>query len=298
MRPTLVPGDEVVATDSRQSSIGDVVVFPHPGREDFWMVKRRVSPPDSLGPGLAWVMSDNLSVTRADSRSLGPLPVESLMPVVDRLDAVTFAEACVLLASEDPALAAVVERHGVPEFWQRTPGFANLVLLILEQQVSLESGAAVYRRLLESAGGVTPEAILDLGGEGVMASGVTRQKTGYILDLAQAILDEVLDLDALSTADRDTAREVLLGLRGVGPWTADVYLLSALAHPDMFPVGDRALQVGTAEVLGMTSIPDPGQLEILSQPWRPVRAVAARLLWHAYLTTRGRVEPITPNLNL
>lgn len=298
MRPTLIPGDEVVATDSRPAGIGEVVVFPHPGRTDFWMIKRKVDPPDDIGADMAWVMSDNPVVTTADSRTLGPVPNSNLMPVVERLDTTTFLEGVALLTSEDPALAAVVDRHGPPDFWSREPGFASLVLFILEQQVSLESGMAVYRRLLESARQVTPEAIRVLGREGILKSGVTRQKTGYILDLAEAITTGAFDLDGLALVDTNTARGALLDLKGIGPWTADVYLLSALTHPDMFPVGDRALQVGAAEVLEMSEIPDPGQLEILAEQWRPIRAVAARLIWHSYLSRRGRVEPITPDPNL
>jgi DNA-3-methyladenine glycosylase II len=100
-----------------------------------------------------------------------------------------------------------------------------------------------------------------------------------------------LDLEALEREPEDRAREILLSCRGIGPWTADVYLLSALRHLDVFPVGDRALQVGTGEVLGLAEPPSPDDLEFLSQPWRPVRAVAARLIWHAYLARRGRSEP-------
>ena len=90
------------------------------------------------------------------------------------------------------------------------------------------------------------------------------------------------------------ARHTLLGVKGIGPWTADVYLLSALRFPDVFPLGDRALQVGTGEVLDMITVPDRDELELLSLPWRPIRAAAARIIWHAYLATRGRVEPPDP----
>jgi DNA-3-methyladenine glycosylase II len=85
-------------------------------------------------------------------------------------------------------------------------------------------------------------------------------------------------------------------VKGIGPWTADAYLLSALGFPDVFPVGDRALQVGTGEVLGMSSVPDEEELEIVSAPWRPIRAAAARVIWHAYLKRRGRVEPLDPRV--
>jgi DNA-3-methyladenine glycosylase II len=294
MLPNLRPGQEVVATDSRQARIGDVVVFEHPARPGFWMIKRVSKSSQEIDPDQAWVLSDNPTETRSDSRTLGPLPKSSLRPVVERLDSATFVEACDLLAGEDPALAEVVARHGVPEFWARRPGFDTLVLLILEQQVSLESGAAMFRRLTGMVGRVTPDAVAAVGEEGLRGIGVTRQKTGYLLDLAALVFDGGLDLAALDQLPAEEARLALLAVRGVGPWTADVYLLSALRHPDVFPVSDRALQVGMAEVLGLGSVPDTEQMEMLARPWAPVRAAAARLIWQAYLSSRGRVEPPDP----
>lgn len=294
MRPTLAPGDEFVVTDSRPPVVGEIVVFPHPERQDFWMVKRMVEPSIRLADGLAWVLSDNGASTLADSRSLGPVELSGMKPMVDRLDTDTFVEGIEMLCAEEPALAQIVETHGVPAFWKRLPGFASLTLFILEQQVSLESGAAVYHRVREAAGEVEPKSILAFGGEGLASAGATRQKAGYILSLAEKLATEAFDLAALEEMPIDEARRRLLSLSGVGPWTADVYLLSALGHIDVFPVGDRALQVGAGETLGM-SIPDPDQLEMVSQPWRPLRAVAARLIWHGYLSRRGRVEPPHPS---
>jgi DNA-3-methyladenine glycosylase II len=291
MLPALTPGDEIVATDSRTPRLGELVVFEHPGRTGFWMVKRLVGPPSPIPAGHGWVMSDNEGVTLADSRTLGPVSLDGLLPVVARLDADGFVEGCELLAGEDGALASALTVHGIPEFWSRPPGLATLVLLILEQQVSLESGAAVFRRLRSLAGEIEVEALLGLDVDGVRSAGVTRQKAGYIVDLARRIAVGELDIAAVATAPTEEARSMLLGLRGVGPWTADAYLLSALGHTDVFPVGDRALQVGTGEVLGMGAPPTEAELEILSQPWRPLRAVAARIIWHAYLTVRGRGEP-------
>jgi DNA-3-methyladenine glycosylase II len=236
-------------------------------------------------------MSDNEGATLADSRTLGPVSLDALHPVVARLDADGFVEGCALLAGEDRSLASVLAVHGLPEFWSRPPGLATLVLLILEQQVSLESGAAVYRRLRSLAGEIEVETLLGLDVDGVRAAGVTRQKAGYIVELAHRIAVGELDLTAVATAPTEDARRMLLGLRGIGPWTADAYLLAALGHTDVFPVGDRALQVGTGEVLGVTAPPTESELEILSQPWRPLRAVAARIIWHAYLKVRGRSEP-------
>lgn len=287
MAPTLMPGHEVVATDSRRPVIGDLVVFEHPERTDFWLVKRLVTVD-------GWVMSDSPELGRSDSRTLGNIPLDRMLTVVDRLDESTFVEACELLVAEDEALAGVVGRWGVPEFWHRRPGYATLALLILEQQVSLESGAAMYRRLAGLTGTVTPESVAGAGEEALRSIGVTRQKTGYLLQLARDVIGGTLDLDWLTSAPAEEARAALTSLKGIGPWTADAYLLSALRHPDMWPTGDRALQVGVGEALGMGHPPDEQELEVLAEPWRPLRAAAARLIWHAYLSERGRVEPPDP----
>lgn len=294
MRPNLVPGDEVVAIDDRSPNVGDVVVFPHPERKDFWLVKRLAKAPVPVGDDQGWVLSDNPDVTLADSRTLGPLPLSSMWTVIDRLDPPSFAQACDLLSAEDRSLAAIVERHGRPRFWEREPGFPTLVWLILEQQVSLESGAAMYRRLHREAGEVTPASLIALGEGSLRRIGVTRQKSDYLIRLATAVVSGDLDLASLERLPLSEARKSLLGLKGIGPWTADAYLLSAVRHPDVFPVGDRALQIGTGETLGMATPPDPVELEILSEPWKPIRAVAARLIWHGYLARRGRIEPADP----
>jgi DNA-3-methyladenine glycosylase II len=284
MTPTLQPGQEVVAVSTRRAKPGNLVVFEHPGRSGFWLIKR-------LADDSGWITSDNEELGDADSRTLGRIPVDDLHPVIERLDEESFGLATALLAQEDEHLARIVERWGVPEFWQRRPGFETLVLLILEQQVSLESGAAMYHRLGALLGQVTPESVADAGPEILRSVGVTRQKTGYLLELSERLIEGDLDLDALEDVSAESAREILIGVRGVGPWTADAYLLSASRRPDMWPVGDRALQVGTGEALGMSSTPDEDELEILGEPWRPIRAAAARLIWHAYLSERGRVEP-------
>jgi DNA-3-methyladenine glycosylase II len=301
MRPTLAPGDEFVVTGSRQAEVGEVVALPHPDRDDFWLVKRlgagpgdRVDGHGALAPDRAWVISDNPEVAASDSRSFGPVPIAALRPMVTRLDEATFYEAVDLLASEDPALAAVIDLHGVPRFWSRPAGFATLVWLVMEQQVSLESGAAMYRRLHGLLGAITPETVAGSTESALRGIGVTRQKTAYLLDLGRSVASGELDLDALATMPLTDARDLLLGVKGIGPWTADVYLLSALRFPDVFPLGDRALQVGAGEILGMTSAPDGEELELLSLPWRPIRAAAARIIWHAYLGLRGRAEPPDP----
>lgn len=287
MTPTLQPGQEVVAVDTRPPEPGNLVVFEHPARPDFWLIKR-------LADDTGWISSDNEKASDTDSRTLGRLPLERLMPVVERLDEKTFRLAVDLLTAEDEGLAKVVERWGLPEFWHRRPGFETLVLLILEQQVSLESGAAMYRRLAGLLGEVSPESTMAAGPERLRAIGVTRQKTGYLIELSRMIVEGDLDLETLESQPVAMARRTLIAIKGIGPWTADAYLLSASRRPDMWPVGDRALQVGAAETLAMSRAPDEEQLELLGEPWRPVRAAAARLIWHAYLSERGRVEPPDP----
>ena len=300
MLPTLAPGQEFVATDSRTPMNGEVVVFPHPGRDDFWLVKRMTAGPgDRVGDRLlveneAWVVSDNKKATSVDSQTLGPIPIAALWTQVTHIDEDNFVEAAALLGEEDACLGLILEESGLPPFWQRKPGFPTLVLLILEQQVSLESGAAMFGRLIGLLGTVTPETVLESGDAGLRSVGVTRQKSGYLLELADAVVSGELDLPALREVGEVEARSRLIAIKGIGLWTADAYLLSALRLPDLFPVGDRALQVGVSEALGLGSVPGPAELEILSAPWRPVRAVAARLIWHRYLVSRGRVEPPDP----
>lgn len=195
------------------------------------------------------------------------------------------------LLAEDSALAAIAAEHGEPVFWSRPPGFAALVLFILEQQVSLASAAATYRALALAQGGMTPDAVL--ANPAMRASGVSRQKERYLQALALAVVDGSLDLPGLEALDDDAVRARLLALPGIGRWTADVYLLACLGRPDLWPVGDRALQVAVAESLGLSEVPSPVHLEELGERWRPRRSTAARLLWHGYLRRRGRVE--TPN---
>ena len=303
MLPTLAPGDEFVTTLSRRPAVGDVVALMHPERDDFWLVKRMTAGPGDIVNGIgvvpagsAWVLSDNQLTGTSDSRSFGLVPLAALQSRVEHLDEVSFLEALNLLTDEEPAFARGVEDFGTPVFWQRPEGFPSLVWLIMEQQVSLESGAAMYRRVLELLEEITPEAVIAAGAAELRSIGVTRQKAGYVIDLASAIVTGDLDLVDVARAEPHDARRSLLAINGIGPWTADTYLLSAVRFPDVFPVGDRALQVGTAEILGMSSVPDPEQLEVLSLSWRPVRAAAARLIWHSYLMRRGRAEPAAPAL--
>jgi DNA-3-methyladenine glycosylase II len=204
------------------------------------------------------------------------------------LDETSFAAAVAELTAGDPDLAAIVERHGLPSFWAREPGLATLVLLILEQQVSLASARAAYERLVGRLGGLTTEGILRSTDEELRGDGFSRQKARYVRVLAGAVEEGSLDLGAVASLDDQAARAALVALPGIGPWTAEVYLLSALRRPDTWPVGDIALQEGARRARRLVARPSPDELELIGEAWRPHRATAARLLWHLYLSDRTR----------
>lgn len=196
----------------------------------------------------------------------------------------TLYEAVTELAQRDPDLGAVVARHGPPPLWAREPGFPTLVLLILEQQVSLASARAAYNRLEAATGTVTPAGLLALSDAELRAAGFSRQKTGYARALAQAILDGAFDPDGLADLDDDGVRCELTSLKGIGPWTAEIYLLMVLRRPDAWPAGDLALATAAQQVKGLAARPSPAELVELAEAWRPWRAAAARILWHHYLS--------------
>lgn len=206
------------------------------------------------------------------------------------LDHDSLTDAVDALCRAHPALDRVVQAFGPPPLWEREEGFGTLLLLILEQQVSLASARAAFDRIAARLGGPpTPDGLLALSDDALRADGVSRQKTRYARVLASSLLDGSLDLVALRGLDDAAARASLTRLPGIGLWTADVYLLMALRRPDAFPAGDLALQVAAAELLGLASRPTAAELVALAEPWRPHRAVAARVLWQHYLGTRGRL---------
>ena len=201
----------------------------------------------------------------------------------------TLARGVAALARRDGDLARVVELYGPPPLWSREPGFPTLVHIILEQQVSLASARAAFERLRATvAAPLTPRRFLALGDATLRAAGFSRQKTAYCRHLARALADGALDLAALARLPDEAARAELVKLKGVGRWTADIYLLTALGRPDVWPAGDLALAVAAARVKRLPARPTPDELETLGEPWRPLRAVAARLLWHHYLSERAR----------
>jgi len=199
------------------------------------------------------------------------------------LDQRLLAHGCHTLAGRDPALAALFARNGTPPLWRRDPGFVTLVRLVLEQQVSLASAAAAYRRLEERLGAVTPEGFLGLDDSELLRVGFSRQKGRYVRLLAAALVAGDFDLDAANQLDDVAAMTHLQRLVGVGPWTAGNYLLFALGRPDVWPTGDRALVVSLGRALGHDVAPTYEAADAIAEGWRPWRSVAARLLWHDYL---------------
>jgi len=200
------------------------------------------------------------------------------------LDDDALREAAVELARRDPDLAGILARHGPPPLWARPPDFATLVAIVLEQQVSLRSGAAALERLRIAAGGtVAPGSVAVLGEDGARTAGLTRQKARYVVALADAAADGRLDLEAIAAADDGAARAGLTALLGVGRWTADIYLLMALGRPDVWPSGDLALAAAMRRAKRLDALPTADEQQETAESWRPFRAVAARLLWHAYL---------------
>ena len=200
----------------------------------------------------------------------------------------SLSEGARALAARDSDLARVRRRLGDPPIWGRRPGFSALVRIILEQQVSLRSAEAMYRRLEGHLGGLTPHAFNRVGTAGLRRLGVTRQKARYCCGLARRVLDGRLDLRAVARAADEDGRRTLLGVRGLGPWSVDIYYLMALRRPDVWPRGDLALAIALRDLKGLRALPSYEQQLEFARAWAPWRSVAARILWAHYLTERGR----------
>ncbi len=192
------------------------------------------------------------------------------------------------LARRDADLARIVRAHGPPPLWARRPGFSTLVHIILEQQVSLASARAAFTRLRAAIAPVTPRRFLALTEARLKTIGFSRQKAGYARELSRAIVAGRLDLAALAALPDEAAREALIALKGIGPWSADIYLLMALRRPDVWPRGDLALAVAVQQVKRLPARPSSDELARMAAQWRPWRAVAARLFWHHYLNNGRR----------
>ncbi len=193
-----------------------------------------------------------------------------------------------ILVRRDPDLARVHRAYGDPPLWARTPGFPTLIHIILEQQVSLASARAAYDRLKAACRGrITPHRLLTFTDAQMLRIGFSRQKAGYARDLSRAIIRGEFDLEALEAMPDPAVRQALVAQKGIGPWTADVYLLMVLLRRDVWPHGDLALAVAVQQLLGLTTRPTYVELAQIAERWKPWRAVAARLCWHFYLSQKA-----------
>jgi DNA-3-methyladenine glycosylase II len=188
----------------------------------------------------------------------------------------------------DPRLSAVVARAGEVPLRLSPPGFASLVSIIVSQQVSRASADAILGRLTTLLDPLDAKGMLSAGEDIFRAAGLSRPKQKTLLSIAAAVADDGLDLDHLATIDADEAMARLTALHGVGPWTAEVYLLFSAGHPDIFPAHDVALQSAVGHALGIEPRPPAKALYALAESWAPWRGVAARLFWAYYREMRGR----------
>jgi DNA-3-methyladenine glycosylase II len=200
------------------------------------------------------------------------------------------------LIARDRNLRRIVDEFGPPPLWARPRGFPTLVRIILEQQVSLASAAALYARLERHfEGSVTAERVTALGEPALLSIGLTRQKARYVVGLAQRVADGSVSLQRIARQPDVEAEHALVQIPGIGPWTAGVYLLMALRRPDVWPPGDLGLHKSMAEVRRLHAVPTSDEAAAFALRWRPWRAVAARLLWHSYLSRRAKAWDRQPH---
>lgn len=203
---------------------------------------------------------------------------------VSTLDETSYRRGLSDLAERDHDLGRVLASLGPPPMWNREPGFPTLIHIILEQQVSLASARACLDKLLAVVGELTPRSLLALDDASLRTAGFSRQKTRYARILAEAVQTGEIDLEGLAVLPDEDVRKQLMRMTGIGRWTADIYLLMALGRPDVWPVGDLALVVAAQRIKGLQTRPSPDEFHDFGQAWRPWRSVAARLLWHHYLS--------------
>lgn len=193
------------------------------------------------------------------------------------------AEGLAWLKEADADLRRLIECDGVPPRWERPPGFATLVLIILEQQVSLASARAAFDRLVKALPQLDPAGFLTLDDQQLKEIGFSRQKARYVRGLSLSIQDGTLILDAMQEMEDRQVRAELMQITGIGKWTADVYLLMALQRPDIWPAGDLALIKAIMHVKNLSFRPDTATCEKIAEQWKPWRSIAARVLWNHYL---------------
>ena len=201
-------------------------------------------------------------------------------------------EGIAVLAAE-PVFRAILDRAGAPRFRRRHNGFGTILHIILEQQVSIDAAAAMFRRLHGLCKPLAPAPFLALDDATLRSCGFSRQKMGYGRLLAEAVRDGRLDFGRLETVPDDDALTELVALKGIGRWSAEIYLIFALGRTDVWPADDLGLQIAVGECLGRERLRET-ELRQLGEQWRPWRTVAACLFWQSYLHARGRAAPNLP----
>lgn len=197
-------------------------------------------------------------------------------------------EICLELSTIDSDLARIFEKYGTPPLWARDANFETLIHIILEQQVSLASALSAFNKLKEKLVEITPENVVRLNDEELKACYFSRQKTVYARELSRAILEEKLNLQQLQTLTNEEVKDELKQIKGIGDWTSDIFLLMALLRADVMPKGDLALHVAYQKLMGLEKRPTSDEFIKLAEKWSPYRAVAARLLWHFYLSEKKK----------
>ncbi len=197
-------------------------------------------------------------------------------------------EGMAALRALHPHWAVIIERTGVPPLRRREGGFAGLAAIIVSQQLSVASARAVWARVETVLAPLTPERILAATDEEMRLSGLSRPKQRTMRAVAAAIAGGELALEALETATPEQVHALMTAVSGIGPWTADIYLLFCLGHRDGFAPGDLAIQEAARVAFGLSARPKAVELEALAEGWRPWRGVAARLLWAYYAALRSR----------
>ncbi|MES2545811.1 MAG: DNA-3-methyladenine glycosylase 2 family protein [Bacteroidota bacterium] len=188
------------------------------------------------------------------------------------------------LIQSDAVFQAIIDKYGLPKIPFRPQGFETLVLLIMEQQVSIDSAKAVFLKL-KAKEEILPEKLIVLSDEEYRSLGVSRQKTSYIKALSDAIINNTIDLESLDSKPAELVREELIKIKGIGNWTIDIYLMFSLQKTDVIPLGDIAVINTIKELL---DIHDKSEIEEYVKKWSPYRSVATYLLWHYYLGKRNR----------
>ena len=204
--------------------------------------------------------------------------------MIKKLDEQNLTKLCRKLSKTDDDLKYIFETYGTPPLWKRDASFATLIHIILEQQVSLASALSAFNRLKEKVGEITPENVLNLSDEEMKLCYFSRQKTVYARELSKAILDGDLNLQSLEKLSDAEAKHELKKIKGIGDWTADIYLLMALLRADVMPKGDLALHIAWKKLKNLEHAPNSEEFQLIAEKWKPFRAVAARLLWHFYLS--------------